>query len=57
MSKDKTDEVLEKIKDLDDLLTDRISDFHEVKGAMQARHVYMYYRKLLWEIRDIIESK
>jgi len=57
MSKDKTNEALEKIKDLDDLLTDRISDFHEVKGLMQARHAYMYYRKLLWEIRDIIEAK
>jgi len=57
MSKDKTNELLEKIKDLDDLLTDRISDFHEVKGLMQARHAYMYYRKLLWEIRDIIEAK
>ena len=44
---------------LEQLLTERISDLHEVKGGMQARHAYIYYRKLVWDIekslRDIIE--
>jgi len=44
----------EKIKELDDLLTERISELHEIKGMMQARHAYIFYRKLLWEIRDLV---
>ena len=50
----KKEETLEKIKELDDLLTERIVDLHGVKGLMQARHAYIFYRKLLWEIRDTL---
>lgn len=47
----------DKFKELEDLLTDRISDFHEVKGMMQARHAYIYYRSLLVDIkRSFYES-
>ncbi len=45
-------EALEKAEDLSKLLTERIADLHEVKGMMQARHAYIFYRKVLWEIRD-----
>ena len=48
--------ILEDIDDFDKLLTERISDLHEIKGMMQARHAYIFYRKLLWEIRDKITS-
>ena len=48
--------ILEDINDFDKLLTERISDLHEIKGMMQARHAYIFYRKLLWEIRDKITS-
>lgn len=44
------------IKELADLLTDRISDLHEVKGGMQARHCYIFYRERLYAIRNIIEN-
>jgi len=42
----------EGIHELDKLLTERISDMHDVKGYMQARHAYVLYRARLWEIRD-----
>ena len=48
--------ILSQIAEFDDLLTERISDFHEIKGMMQARHAYVFYRKLLWEIRDTLRS-
>lgn len=56
MSKNKIDNALEQIAELDNLLTDRISDMHEIKGLMQARHVYIFYRKLLWDIRDTLKQ-
>jgi len=53
----------EKVKDffdvvdnLEELLTDRIVDLHEVKGGMQARHAYILYRKLLWEAKYLMRD-
>jgi hypothetical protein len=37
------------VSELEELLTDRIADLHNVKGGIQARHAYILYRKLLWE--------
>lgn len=60
MSKEMTKE--EKIKEaisilaeLETLLTDRISDLHQVKGGMQSRHAYSYYRKHVWEAKRLLE--
>lgn len=50
----KMTEVLDEIKDLDKLLTERISDMHEVRGMMQARHAYIFYRERLWRIKDML---
>jgi hypothetical protein len=44
------------ISDLENLLDERIVDLHEVRGGMQARHAYCYYRKLLWEAKYIIRD-
>ena len=49
----KTRAILEKYDELDKLLTERISDLHEIKGMMQARHAYIFYRKLLWGIKEL----
>lgn len=48
---DIANDVFEDIKELETLLTERISDLHEIKGMMQCRHAYIFYRKLLWEIK------
>ena len=56
-SKDLT-EVLDEIKEIDNLLTERIVDLNNenvrisVIGGAQARHAYIYYRSLLWKVRD-----
>jgi len=44
-------EMNDDFKELEDLLTERISDLYEIKGAMQARHAYIYYRSLLCNIK------
>ena len=43
-------------KELEDLLTDRISDLHKVNGGQQARHVFILYRKLLNELTAKIKD-
>ena len=48
----KITEVLEEIDYLRKLFDDRISDMHGIQGMMQARHAYILYRKLLWEIKE-----
>ena len=52
----KVKDFFEVIDDLEELLTDRISDLHEVKGGIQARHAYILYRKLLWEAKYLIKN-
>ena len=41
----------EQMKELEELLTERISDFYQVKGLVQARHAYVFYRRLLTEAK------
>ena len=44
----KLDSALELLDDLSKLLDDRISDLYQVKGGMQSRHAYMFYRDKVW---------
>ena len=43
------DEAFEILDDLTKLMDDRVSDLYQIKGAMQARHAYIYYRSLVWK--------
>lgn len=56
----KNKEIIEEAKstlhDLDKLLTERISDLHEVPGGMQARHAYCYYRKFVWDAVSLLKQ-
>ena len=56
IEKEKVSDFFEVVDNLEKLLTDRISDLHEVKGGMQARHAYMLYRKLLWETKYLMRD-
>jgi len=47
IKKKKMDDFLESVKDVEKLLTDRISDLADVKQGMQARHAYVFYRNTL----------
>lgn len=53
---EKIKEALEHLGELEKLLTDRITDLHEVKGGMQSRHAYCYYRKYVWEIQRMLKA-
>jgi hypothetical protein len=57
----KLDNVLEILDDLSKLLDDRISDLYQVKGGMQSRHAYMFYRDKVWnaisELKQSIKSE
>lgn len=56
ISKQDFSDIKSDIEELQDLLTDRISDLHEIKGMMQARHAYIFYRKLLYGINDKLNN-
>lgn len=46
----------ENLNELDKLLTERVGDLHEVKGGKQARHAYIFYRKLVWDAKHKLEK-
>lgn len=54
---DKKFEAIEILRELETLLTDRISDLHEVKGGMQSRHAYCYYRDHVWRAVRLLNGK
>lgn len=49
-------EALVMLNNLDGLLTERIEELHKVQGMQQARHAYIYYRNLLWDIEEKIKE-
>ncbi len=49
-------EVQDSIETLEKLLDERIADLHQVKGGMQSRHAYCYYRQLLWNAKYILRD-
>lgn len=53
---EKVKDFFQVIADLEKLLDERIVDLHEVRGGMQSRHAYCYYRKLLWEAKYIMRD-
>lgn len=53
---EKVKDFFQVISDLERLLDERISDLHEVRGGMQSRHAYCYYRKILWEAKYIMRD-
>lgn len=52
----KLNEISEAMNELEKLLTERISDLHEVKGGMQARHTYILYRNCLSKIMSKLNN-
>ena len=50
------EELIEDIKELSELFTDKISELHKVQGAQTQRHSFILYRKLLdnirWKLQD-----
>ena len=52
----KLDNALELLDDLSKLLDDRIEDLYQVKGGMQSRHAYMFYRDKVWAAREELRN-
>lgn len=52
-------DLLDDFKHLEDDLSSRVADLHEVQGGMAERHAFCYYRSQLWSIkyklRDLID--
>ena len=46
----------EEADELETYFTERIADLHEVKGLIQARHAYIYYRSYVWRITQLINK-
>lgn len=54
---DKKLEAIEILRELETLLTERISDAHQVKGMMQCRHAYCYYRDHVWRAVRLLNGE
>jgi uncharacterized protein YutE (UPF0331/DUF86 family) len=50
----KLNAVLDEIKELENLLTERIVDLHEMKGYVAVRHAHILYRQRLLEIKQAL---
>lgn len=53
---EKLKEFFETMDRLDEYLTERISDLHNVQGGMQARHAYVFSRDMAWKAKYIIRD-
>lgn len=56
IEKQKVDDFFEEMKELEKLLTERISELHNVEGGMQARHAYIFYRRCLWDAGSLLKE-
>jgi len=54
IDKEKILELKDDFEELEKLLTERISDLHNVQGGIQARHAYIFYRKELRGVRSLL---
>lgn len=54
--KEEVKEALRILNDLSKLLDDRIEDLYQVKGGMQSRHAYMFYREKVWDAMEKLEN-
>jgi len=56
------EDILEESKELEKLLTDRISELFQLAGTKQGqllqgeRHSFCYYRDFVWKIRDLAKQ-
>jgi len=48
-------EAIDELEDLQKMLTDRISELHEVKGGQCARHAFVFYRDKIYSILKYFE--
>jgi hypothetical protein len=52
---EKVKEAISILNELEKLLDERIVDLHQIKGMMQSRHAYCYYRKYVWDAIRMLE--
>lgn len=51
----KLNNALEILDELSKLFDDRVSDLYQVKGGMEARHAFMFYRDRVWGAMHLIK--
>jgi hypothetical protein len=56
IEKENIENIFQALNNLDRLLTERISDLHDVKGMMQARHAYIFYRHQVNNVGTLIKE-
>lgn len=54
LSEEKLKEIKRILNDLENLFTERISQYYKVIGYTQARHAFILYRQVLWDIKNVI---
>jgi hypothetical protein len=51
----KLNNALEILDELSKLFDDRVSDLYQVKGGMEARHAFMFYRDRVWGAMHLLQ--
>ena len=41
---------------LENLMTERISDLYNVEGSMATRHSFLLYRRMVWDARNLMRD-
>ena len=52
----KISEAIEVLKELNKLIDARIIELHEVQGAQQGRHAYLYYRSYIYDAIKLLHE-
>jgi len=57
ITEQKANDIIDDLKTLNKLLTDQISDLHEMKGGIPMRHCFIFYRERLQGITDALVTE
>jgi len=56
ITNEKAEELKDYLEELENSFSDMIVDLHGQKGYAQARIAYIYYRRLVWNAKHIIQN-
>lgn len=52
--KELANKLVEDLDSLESLFNDKISELHKVKGMQSERHSFIYYRSLIWSVKNTL---
>jgi len=56
ISEEKIQEFYEDMDEIEKFLNGRVQELLEVKGGQSERHAFIFYRRLLWDVKYLIRD-